>query len=45
LKGVTTFRLSGKRYGILNKAEPAAKDELNGSACFFDETGNKSCDQ
>ena len=45
LKGVTTFRLSGKRYGILNKAEPAAKDELNGSACFFDETGSKSCDQ
>ena len=45
LKGVTTFRLSGKRYGILNKAEPATKDELNGSACFFDETGSKSCDQ
>ena len=46
LKGVTTFRIAGKRYGILNKIEPATKEETNGgSACFFDETGNKSCDQ
>ena len=46
LKGVTTFRIAGKRYGILNKIEPATKEETNGgSACFFDETGNKSCNQ
>ena len=46
LKGVTTFRIAGKRYGILNKIEPAIKEEINsGSACFFDETGSKSCDQ
>ena len=46
LKGVTTFRIAGKRYGILNKIEPATKEETNGgSACFFDETGSKSCDQ
>jgi ribonucleoside-diphosphate reductase alpha chain len=45
LKGVTTFRLAGKRYGILNKSEPAIKDEPDGAACFHDpETGNKSCD-
>ena len=45
LKGVTTFRLAGKRYGVLNKSEPAIKDELDGAACFYDpETGNKSCD-
>jgi len=41
LKGVTTFRLDGKRYGILNKIEPEA---LEGSACFIDpETGQKEC--
>ena len=45
LKGVTTFRIAGKRYGILNKIEPATKEESNGgNACFFDtETGSKSC--
>jgi ribonucleoside-diphosphate reductase alpha chain len=41
LKGVTTFRLDGKRYGILNKIEP---ENLEGSACFIDpETGQKEC--
>jgi len=40
LKGVTTFRLDGKRYGILNKIEV----EPEGSACFIDpETGQKEC--
>ena len=40
LKGVTTFRLDGKRYGILNKIEP----EEEGSACFIDpDTGQKEC--
>jgi len=44
LKGVTTFRLAGKRYGILNKSEPAIKEEHNGVACFLDpETGQKEC--
>lgn len=43
LKGVTTFRLSGKRYGILNKVEP--DENINeGAACYIDpETGQKEC--
>ena len=42
LKGVTTFRLDGKRYGILNKVEPEAIED--GAACFIDpETGQKEC--
>jgi len=44
LKGVTTFRLSGKRYGILQKInteEPVAE----GAACFIDPaTGSKTCE-
>tara|TARA_R110002126_G_scaffold84647_2_gene205603 strand:- start:54 stop:1748 length:1695 start_codon:yes stop_codon:yes gene_type:complete len=45
LKGVTTFRLAGKRYGILNKVEPANKDENEGAACFIDpDTGSRSCE-
>ena len=41
LKGVTTFRLSGKRYGILNKVESS---ETEGTACYFDpDTGQKEC--
>ncbi len=41
LKGVTTFRLSGKRYGILNKVEA---NEAEGTACYFDpDTGQKEC--
>ena len=44
LKGVTTFRLAGKRYGILNKSEPAIKEEIDGTACFIDpDTGQKEC--
>ena len=40
-KGLTTFRASGKRFGILVKAEEEEKSE----ACFIDpETGTKSCD-
>ena len=44
LKGVTTFRLAGKRYGIMTKVEP--EDDLmeDGAACFIDpETGQKEC--
>tara|TARA_R110000744_G_scaffold46911_5_gene103546 strand:+ start:14217 stop:15914 length:1698 start_codon:yes stop_codon:yes gene_type:complete len=40
-KGCTTFRMAGKRYGILN-AVP--QDEPEGAACFIDPaTGNKEC--
>lgn len=39
-KGLTTFRASGKRFGIL--VEPEKEDN---EACFIDpETGTKSCD-
>ena len=39
LKGITTFRLAGKRYGILNTSE-----EQEGAACFIDpDTGGKEC--
>lgn len=41
--GCTTFRASGKRYGILN-AKPKS-DEEQGSACYIDfETGKKTCE-
>ena len=40
-KGITTFRASGKRYGILNEV----KDEPKAEACFIDpSTGQKECD-
>jgi len=40
-KGCTTFRASGKRYGILNEVEKADDDP---QACYFDPTtGQKSC--
>jgi ribonucleoside-diphosphate reductase alpha chain len=40
LKGVTTFRAAGKRFGILRKAEPEPKAE----ACYIDPTtGSKEC--
>ena len=43
LKGCTTFRLAGKRYGILNKVEPL-EEPIEGAACFIDpSTGNKEC--
>jgi ribonucleoside-diphosphate reductase alpha chain len=42
LKGCTTFRLAGKRYGVLNKTE--VDGELDGAACFVDpNTGEKEC--
>ena len=44
LKGVTTFRAAGKRYGILNAAPTEEVVPVEGAACFFDpETGNKEC--
>jgi len=48
-KGITTFRASGKRYGILNEVqeEKAEDKESNGgaSACFINpETGVKTCE-
>lgn len=40
-KGITTFRASGKRYGILNEV----KEEPKAEACFIDPlTGQKSCE-
>ncbi len=41
--GCTTFRASGKRYGVLT----ASKDEevIEGEACYYDpETGQKTCE-
>lgn len=39
-KGITTFRASGKRFGILNEV----KEEEAVEACFIDpETGQKEC--
>jgi len=54
-KGCTTFRASGKRFGILNKVDDSKeapeepKDELavmaEGEACTFDPaTGRKTCE-
>lgn len=54
-KGCTTFRASGKRFGILNASasedvveEPAAATDetvVEGAACYIDpETGMRSCD-
>jgi len=41
-KGVTTFRASGKRYGVLNVIKP---EEDEGAACYYDtSTGKKSCE-
>jgi ribonucleoside-diphosphate reductase alpha chain len=41
LKGITTFRSAGERYGILNKVE---EQEETGEACFIDPTtGEKEC--
>jgi len=42
LKGCTTFRMSGKRYGVLNKTE--VDGETDGAACFVNpSTGEKEC--
>lgn len=41
-KGITTFRASGKRYGILNEV---TKEDTKAEACFIDpQTGQKSCE-
>ena len=41
-KGCTTFRASGKRYGILNEVK---EEEGGAEACFIDlATGAKTCD-
>jgi ribonucleoside-diphosphate reductase alpha chain len=41
-KGVTTFRVAGKRFGILNSVE---EGDQEGLACFIDPTtGTKSCE-
>ena len=45
--GITTFRASGKRFGILNEVKEPANDneEPKAEACFIDpETGQKSCE-
>ena len=44
--GITTFRASGKRYGILNEVKPANdnEEEPKAEACFIDpNTGQKEC--
>lgn len=42
-KGCTTFRRSGKRYGILNAAP--SSEENQGAACYIDpDTGKKTCE-
>ena len=44
LKGVTTFRLAGKRFGILNAIDTEEAAPPDGAACFIDpETGTKEC--
>ena len=48
-KGCTTFRPSGKRYGILNAKPKEEEAEDNpqeeGAACFIDpSTGKKECE-
>ena len=44
-KGITTFRASGKRYGILNEVKEEEADATpKAEACFIDpETGQKEC--
>jgi ribonucleoside-diphosphate reductase alpha chain len=45
LKGVTTYRPAGKRFGVLNKIEPQEEELNEGAACFIDPlTGNKDCE-
>lgn len=43
-KGVTTFRASGKRFGILNEVNDLEEEETGATACFIDPaTGQKEC--
>lgn len=51
-KGCTTFRIDGKRFGImksLDEVVPEHEEELlesNGGACYFDPaTGTRSCEE
>jgi ribonucleoside-diphosphate reductase alpha chain len=45
LKGITTFRSAGKRYGILNKTEDETEEVVEGAACFIDvDTGQRTCE-
>jgi len=40
-KGITTFRMAGKRFGIMSKVE----DVVEGAACTIDwETGKRTCE-
>lgn len=44
-KGLTTFRASGKRFGILNAPAEAEKEEAKAEACTFDpSTGMRTCE-
>jgi ribonucleoside-diphosphate reductase alpha chain len=44
-KGITTFRASGKRFGILNEVKPEKEEPAKAEACFIDpDTGQKSCE-
>lgn len=44
-KGITTFRASGKRFGILNEVKPEREEPAKAEACFIDpDTGQKSCE-
>ena len=44
-KGITTFRASGKRFGILNEVKPDKEEPAKAEACFIDpDTGQKSCE-
>jgi len=47
-KGISTFRASGKRFGVLNKIEEPTKesqDSLEDANCTLDPvSGLKSCD-
>ena len=50
--GCTTFRLNGKRFGIMQDADTSAQQEarnseeiVEGSACYIDpNTGKKTCE-
>lgn len=44
-KGVTTFRLNGKRFGVLNKVENEDSEKESMEACYIDPiSGIRTCD-
>lgn len=45
-KGITTFRLSGRRFGIMrDSSDEDRKTDTEGGACFYDPaTGRKTCE-